>query len=81
MNNLAATAEAALSPKSQMELHDILHDMSGAGHAQFIIATHSPILMACPGAKIQNFDSIPVSEIAFEDTDHFKVYKEFMERV
>ena len=73
--------ETALSPKSQMELHEILRDMSRAGHAQFIIATHSPILMACPGAKILNFDSIPVSEIAFGDTDHFKVYKEFMGRI
>jgi len=70
--------ETALSPKSQMELHNILSDMSRAGHAQFIVATHSPILMACPGAKIQNFDSIPVTEIAFEQTEHFKVYKSFM---
>ena len=71
--------ETALSPKSQLELLDVLTEMSSMGHAQFIIATHSPIIMAVPGAKIMNFDSIPISGITFEDTEHYKVYKEFMQ--
>ncbi len=70
--------ETALSPKSQLDLLNVLTEMSRNGHAQFIIATHSPIIMAVPGAKIKNFDSIPVSDIAYEDTDHYTVYKEFM---
>ena len=43
--------ETALSPRSQIELLDIIKNMSDAGHAQFIIATHSPLLLACPHAK------------------------------
>ena len=43
--------ETALSPRTQIELLDLLTTMSAAGHAQFIIATHSPILLSCPGAR------------------------------
>jgi predicted ATPase len=70
--------ETALSPGSQLELLDVLADMSRAGHAQFVIATHSPILLACPGATIFNFDAAPLSPIAYEDTEHYRVYKDFM---
>ena len=52
--------ETALSPKSQLELLKLLHEMSALGHAQFIIATHSPILLACSGAIIYSFDHSPV---------------------
>jgi predicted ATPase len=71
--------ETALSPKSQLELLTILQEMSQAGHAQFIIATHSPILLACPGANIYSFDFIPVKQVAYEETDHYWIYKTFME--
>lgn len=71
--------ETALSPKSQLELVALLKEMSCAGHAQFVIATHSPILLACPGAAIYSFDSVPVSNIAYEDTDHYRIYKAFLE--
>jgi len=71
--------ETALSPKSQLELLRVLRDMGDAGHAQFIIATHSPILLACPGAHILSFDHIPVQEINYEETEHYKIYKSFME--
>jgi len=71
--------ETALSPKTQLELLALLHDMSDAGHAQFIIATHSPILLACPGATIYSFDHIPVREITYEETDHYRIYKDFIE--
>jgi predicted ATPase len=70
--------ETALSPKSQLELLKVLIEMGKAGHAQFIIATHSPILLACPGAKIFSFDTIPVGEILYEETDHFRIYRDFM---
>jgi predicted ATPase len=52
--------------------------MAIAGHAQFLIASHSPILLACPGAEILSFDRIPISRIAYEDTEHYRVYKQFM---
>ncbi|MGZ3614334.1 MAG: AAA family ATPase [Thermodesulfobacteriota bacterium] len=71
--------ETALSPKSQIELLKLLQEMSALGHAQFIIATHSPILMACPGSVIYNFDTSPVKTIHYEETQHYKIYKDFME--
>jgi predicted ATPase len=71
--------ETALSPKSQLELLKLLQEMSRLGHAQFIIATHSPILLACPGSVIYSFDHSPLRRIQYEDTEHYKVFKEFME--
>jgi predicted ATPase len=70
--------ETALSPKSQVELLKLLDEMSQAGHAQFIVATHSPILLACPKAQILNFDSSPVKQIDYRQTDHYRIYKDFM---
>lgn len=70
--------ETALSPRSQLDLLDLLIRMSRQGHAQFVIATHSPILMACPGARIYNFDRLPVNPILYRDTEHFQVYRDFM---
>jgi predicted ATPase len=71
--------ETALSPKTQLELLQLIQEMSGLGHAQFIIATHSPILMACPGVVIYSFDHIPVKAIHYEDTEHYQIYKSFIE--
>lgn len=70
--------ETALSPRSQLELLEIIGENSRAGHAQFIIATHSPILLACEGAKIYSFDHVPVRVIKYEETEHYKVYKSFL---
>jgi predicted ATPase len=71
--------ETALSPKSQLELLSILSDMGRAGHAQFIIATHSPILLACPDADIYSFDQMPIKRIRYKETEHYKIYKDFMQ--
>jgi predicted ATPase len=71
--------ETALSPKSQIELLRLLRDMSGLGHAQFIVATHSPILLACPGSLIYSFDHAPVTSIRYEETAYYQIYKSFME--
>ena len=70
--------ETALSPRTQLELLDVVKRMGQAGHAQFIIATHSPILMSCPGATIYSFDSNPIEPIEYEQTDHYRVYRDFM---
>lgn len=70
--------ETALSPKSQLEFLDILCENGKAGHAQFIIATHSPILLAYEGAKIYSFDHSPVSAIEYQETEHYKIYKSFL---
>jgi predicted ATPase len=71
--------ETALSPKSQIELLALIRNMIDDGHAQFIIATHSPILLACPCATIYSFDKYPVSPVNYEETDHYLLYKSFLE--
>jgi predicted ATPase len=71
--------ETALSPKSQLALLKLLKDMGDAGKAQFIVATHSPMLLACPDAEIISFDDIPLKTITYEDTDYYRIYKNFME--
>jgi predicted ATPase len=70
--------ETALSPKTQLELLELLREMSGLGHAQFIIATHSPILLSCPESVIYSFDHIPIKSISYEETEHYQIYKNFM---
>jgi predicted ATPase len=70
--------ENALSPKTQLEFLSVLKDMSQENHAQFIIATHSPILLASPNATIYSFDHAPISQINYEDTNHYQIYKEFL---
>ena len=70
--------ETALSPKTQLTLLELLAKMTAAGHAQFIIATHSPILLSCPAATIYSFDRIPIAPTPYEQTDHCKLYKAFM---
>jgi predicted ATPase len=71
--------ETALSPKSQLELLKLLQEMGSLGHAQFIVATHSPILLACPGSVIYSFDYAPMKTIQYEDTEYYRIYKTFME--
>ena len=72
--------ETALSPKSQLELLNLLQEMSTRRHAQFIVATHSPILLAlaCPGAEILNFNRIPMASIDYEDTEYYQIYRDFL---
>ena len=69
--------EAALSPASQIKLLQLLHELEVKGRTQFIIATHSPILLAYPGAQIFSFDSPCIREIDYEDTTHYQIYKQF----
>jgi len=53
--------------------------MSALGHAPFIIATHSSVLLACPESIIYSFDNIPAKVVHYEETELYKVYKKFME--
>ena len=70
--------ETALSPGSQLALLHQLKKMTTAGHAQFIIASHSPILLAYPEAVILNFDDTSIKPVAYEDTEYYQVYKDFL---
>lgn len=71
--------ENALSPKWQLELLRLLSRFSGRGDVQFIIATHSPILLALPGAAIYSFDQAPIRRVEYEDTDYYRIYRDFLD--
>ena len=69
--------EAALSPRSQLRLLKLLREISAERIAQFVIATHSPILLAMPGAQILSFNGKRIQEVRYEETQHYKLYKQF----
>jgi predicted ATPase len=71
--------EAALSPNRQLAFLAILHDLTRHGGAQFVMATHSPILMAFPGARIVSLDSGQFAEVDYRDTEHYRVTRSFLE--
>jgi predicted ATPase len=70
--------EAALSPASQLELLRLLDEYRRRGHAQFILATHSPILMALPGAQVFSFGDAGIEETSYEQTAHYRLYRDFL---
>jgi predicted ATPase len=69
--------EAALSPQRQLALIPLLHRLVHHD-SQLIIATHSPILMAYPGATIYEFAADGIREIAYEDTEHYIITRDFL---
>jgi predicted ATPase len=71
--------EAALSPQRQLVFLAAMHGLIERG-AQFIVATHSPIIMAYPDATIYEFSSTGVREVAYRDTEHFRVTHAFLTR-
>lgn len=71
--------EAALSPQRQLSLMVIIHDLCKKSHAQFIIATHSPILLAYPGATIYSCDTQELKHISYKETDHYQITKRFLD--
>ena len=70
--------EAALSPQSQLGLLAMIKRALDAG-SQFIVATHSPILMATPGATILSFDVPPIRPVRFEDLESVALVREFLQ--
>ena len=70
--------EAALSPQRQLAFLRIIHELATPRHAQFLIATHSPILLAYPGATLYQFAQDGIREVAYRDTDHYLVTKAFL---
>lgn len=70
--------EAALSPMRLLRLMSNI-DRLVKNHSQFIIATHSPVLMAFPGAQVLWFDDRGVTETAYQNTEHYLVTKQFFE--
>jgi len=71
--------EAALSPVRQMSLLARLHALVRRS-SQFVIATHSPILLSYPGATIYQLDSSGLQRVPYEETEHFRVTRDFLNR-
>lgn len=69
--------EAALSVSKQMECLTLLHESAQRG-SQFIVATHSPILLSCPGAKIYQLSKEGVSAVSYEETEAYTQMKYFI---
>jgi predicted ATPase len=69
--------EAALAPLRQIEFLKQMRRLDVSGKAQLVIATHSPLLMAYPGADLWQLDDNGVRPIEFHDTEHFKLLRNF----
>jgi predicted ATPase len=70
--------ESALSPQNQLAFMRTIWELEQAGQAQFIIATHSPILMAYPNARILQFTESAVEPINYEQTEHYNLTRDFL---
>lgn len=69
--------EAALSPIRQMAALSAINKLV-ENNSQFIIATHSPILLAYPRSKIYLFSDTGISKVSYEETEHYIAYKDFL---
>ncbi len=69
--------EAALSPQRQLTFLAIMNQLVDA-HCQFVIATHSPILMAFPRSKILHFSGSGIEAIPYEKTEHYALTLDFL---
>ena len=69
--------EAALSPQRQLAVLSRFHDLA-RDESQFIIATHSPILMAYPDSWIYEFSREGIRRVAYEETEHYQVTRDFL---
>ena len=70
--------EAPLSPLRQLAFLSLIKEMVEQHSAQFIIATHSPILMGYPDAIILSFDKSPVAPVAYDDLEHVSLTRDFL---
>ena len=70
--------EAALSPQRQLAFLKIVHDLASPGHAQFLIATHSPIILSYPDAVLFGLDGGAIKQIAYRECEHFLLTRDFL---
>ncbi len=70
--------EAALSPSRQLSFLAVLDNLARQRSSQFIIATHSPIIMAYPHAKIVQLDGDGLHYVEYEATEHYRITKDFL---
>lgn len=71
--------EAALSPQRQLALLGLMANLAKSAKVQFIIATHSPIILTFPGATILSFDGDRIEPMRLEDTSHFQITRGILE--
>lgn len=71
--------EAALSPQRQLSVLTLLHRLV-YHHSQLVIATHSPILLSYPHARIYEFGDHGIRETRYEETEHFRITRDFLNR-
>lgn len=69
--------ESALSPTRQLELLKVLRRIDRARNAQVVMATHSPLLMACPNARLLQLTKYGLDPVTLQDTTHFRLLHEF----
>ena len=69
--------EAALSPSRILELMCYMHELEKK-NSQFIISTHSPILMAFPGAEVYNLTEDGIRSVSYRDTEHYQISTRFL---
>jgi predicted ATPase len=69
--------ESALSPARQMEFLKLMRRMDQSGHCQIIMATHSPMLMAYPDARLLRLSKYGLEPVTVKETDHYKLMREF----
>jgi len=69
--------ESALSPSRQIEFLKLMRRMDRSGICQVIMATHSPIIMAYPGACLLRLSKYGLDLVTVEDTDHYRLMREF----
>jgi predicted ATPase len=71
--------EAALSPLRQLSLIAFILEVLKTNNAQFIIATHSPILMGIPGATLYEIQEEGMRQVQYKETDHYRITKTFLD--
>lgn len=71
--------EAALSPLKQLALMAFILEVLKKNNAQFIISTHSPILMGFPGATLYQIREEGMEQVAYKETDHYRITKAFLD--
>ena len=69
--------ESALSPSRQIEFLKLMRRMDMSQHCQVIMATHSPVLMAYPNARLLRLSKYGMEPVTVAETDHYKIMREF----
>ncbi len=70
--------EAALSPSRLLSFMSIISELERSGKVQFLIATHSPILLCYPGATIFSLSENGIESVSYDETEHFQLTKQFL---